>query len=306
MTKSNAGYVVVISDLAIHTTGFYFSKSFTDGFEKVAEMYTGHIRLWNVGKQELDYGLGLLLFGGYGATNTVKELIMSRDGGETYTTIHTLEPIQGQERCHYHASTFDRLTGRIYTSIGDIANAKVIYSDDFGSKWTEIPNTLPTPLQTTSLVNLANKLVLCPDRDGYYASIWTMTKGETSTINEIPKFDLAFNKKIANIKAQYQYVGYPFVVSNSGIECYVPFMDFGANNKTIYIVATNDGGETWHTILVDNYNDKFTANTFGILGYDKNGNLYMKYQGNNPEIRIFKGITWSNYRFANETNYELT
>ena len=287
VTRTKAGYVVALS--TGNTASVYFSESFTSGFEKVLEMPNGGLRLWSISPPVFDYKDGLLLFGEYAQTNTPKNLYMSTDGGRTWKVIATTKALEGQQRSHWHTASFDPVFERIYAQSGDIENAQLLYSDDFGETWKEIDLGLEPPLQTTLLAQLPAGVAMCPDRGGYLSAIWMMEKDfSRKTTADEEKFIVEHKLTVANLAAPYQYAGGPYIVD--GNIAYIPFMDFGAGSNKIFIVGTGDGGRSWHHLYSASY-DEGSSSVYGIVGIDKNGKMVMKIKGENKML-IFEPAEW--------------
>lgn len=283
------GYVVVASNSSNYTAKVFHSESFTDGFNKVLDIPNGLINSWGVAPPIFEYGRGLLMLSEYAQDSTDKYVYITKDGGATWQHLIKNDVKDPAERCHWHSATFDNARSRFYVSQGDNTNTKLKYSDDLGQTWHEIVYDLDTPLQPTVMPILNDRIIYSPDRAAYPVSIWQSDIDQSmETFNDPERFEVYHAYTITTtVGAHKQFGGYPII--NTGSEMIMSFADRGANNQRTYFVATGDGGNTWHNIFTFDWSGSNGAGGAhrGIVGYDKNGYMYIHTQFDG-EHRILK------------------
>lgn len=280
VTKTWKGYVVVISDKVAYTSEIWFSDSFTSGFTKVLDVQGRIIQNWTTHfycKTQFDTVL-------LAATRKLgmgdpDPLYMSRDG-ETWTKILETKVVNPNGNSHWHQASYDPYTNRIWAAQGDVENALMWYSDNMGAKWYEIAKEVGVDqrvYQPTVVLPFPNRIILGSDitfNTGISPSLWSLEKDKNHLTDSEEKFKVVHKlsvRKNFNGDTSTQYPTSPFVMNGS--EGYIKFGSIGST-KISHIVGTGDGGNTWHHLLGlpdDN------SNQSGIVGPDKNGNIYIPY-----------------------------
>lgn len=283
------GYVVVISNSTNYTAKVFHSTDFNTGFTKVLDIPNGMVNTWATDAPVFDFGDGVLLLSEYAQDSTDKYVYITYDGGATWAQLIKNETVDVNERSHWHSATFDSVRSRIYVSQGDMANTKLKYTDDFGSTWNEIVYDLATPLQPTVLPVLNDTLVYSPDRSAYPVSLWTSKIDQSMELmSDAERFEVAHVHTVSNLIGSHkQFGGYP--VMKTANEMIMSFTDRGANNQKTFFAATGDGGNTFHNVFTFDWSKSngIGGASRGIVGYDKNGLMYIHTQFDG-EHRILK------------------
>lgn len=230
-----------------------------------------------------DNGQHVIVFAGvYGRGASEKDLLLSTDGGQTYTVVNktrVIEPVP--YNTHWHDVEIDPYHGFLWASQGDgEASRQVIFSRNLGESWeTLIENTD----QPTAVIAFPNRVVF--GRDGKTAGLDSVVKPKllTDKMNFQPQFELQ------DVPGQEYYAHSPV---KSGGEGYVAFSVFPERNPAM-IWATGDFGETWYSVHMgdrsyagDGFIDKLVGideeNIFGV-GTNHGGGLNNLYYSKKVE-----------------------
>lgn len=239
-------------------------------------------------------GGSVVLVGEYGfcteeSDKNGKKLRVTFDGGMNWSVINNITVDMGSSdppyhayNRHFHAAIYDPLTGRIWSSKGDVYNAKFEYSDDFGANWHQVAiDQYPVDPQPTLMIAFPKNLIYFPDTaaqegQGIRSSVamWEMYRDNKAHDMGADKFYAEPSHCVLNNKVCYDYYGYGPYAQN-GIEAYVVLPNMvqrGGSNA--YILGTGDDGESWHML----YHNAHSI-IYGIVGLDRNGKLIMACNG---------------------------
>lgn len=221
-------------------------------------------------------GKSVLLYGEYGGGySTARKLWMTRDGGQTWTSILTIGPgTDTANACHFHQSTYDPKRQRIIASTGDVGNRGLFFSDDWGrtwKRWTQ-PSTSPyynsaAPagnMQPTAVIVIEDRVFGTPDEGSIKAGLIEMDLDAP----ERPGIRRFFTSVDTFGAGQYGYGQ----IAQRGREVYMCFPDTGSGSKLQIMAATGDGGRTWWQLGTIATSGSNSIN--GIAGPDKNGYLF--------------------------------
>jgi len=194
------------------------------------------------------------------------------DGGRTWRIVSEYgEVVNSDQNTHFHTCAYDPYRGRIWISRGDGDNGKLLISDDLGSTWREVKpenNLGRTKFQPTLLLPLANNIIFGPD-GGFGVGVLKIPVDKTY-YNKEEHFALVEGAFCWDQKwAASQYPISSYAVD--GNVAYVVMDSTYYGNGKSFVMATGDGGNTWHTVAGFNYSHVLGR---GIIGPDANGNLY--------------------------------
>jgi len=219
-----------------------------------------------------------------------RNVYLSKDGGATFAVIFT-----GDELLEYHTHgvAYDQYMDRIWVSHGDGADNKgVEFSDDFGTTWVHAADWQPT------LIIPMPKYVLFGSDDlpvGMYRwnreqEMWEKRQvgGDITNAYEVihpirPSSSGANNFARGPFAKDGDWVAYiAFIASSSG----------GAPYKS-FLLATGDGGETFHTVFMDQVTLGHAGFTYGILGPYSDGTMVANYDHErNRQVMKFPKVVW--------------
>lgn len=299
VTKTHAGYVVVMGTAGGLAGRIYFSESFDSGFTEVllgdlpfTTMSTG---FYNQGSALEDIGL----VGEYVSNNpnVVHKLYLTKDGGRTWK--HTLSTtiVDDSVSAHWHCCGYDQYSGRLFASCGDGDNRNLFLSDDMGDTWKAIKNFKADNIdlnkghlfQPTLIIPTAERLSMSPDSTTV-AGIMSLMRDKNYTSPTSEEWLLKWEHSIVPELAAYQFGVSPYVISNKAI--YVLCPQSGSGNKKNFIVASGDGGNSWHNVYVSNLEGVAQMN-YGVVGTDINGYIYSRVINNGVKYIIrAKELEW--------------
>ena len=313
-TKTPKGYVAALENRTDGdgTGKVFFSESFTDGFTEVLHMANGRPAdlsrsyyhkfdpyLVSVSGQDyLPRYNGIVLFGEYTTQTTAKEskVYASFDGGQNFEAIYTAGVIDPTLNNHIHACVYDPYRGRIWVATGDGGNARIVCSDNLGETWVDVNlftrddnfpiNEIIT--QPTFIIPLRDKIILTPDGSQVpaIASIKLDNK-YVKTGTEAYEMSWDFSVR-GDIHAGTGYGRPPYVVDGD-----VVYTTFSYNSKS-FVVASGDGGNSWHYVMTLNHKHVGGAGlAHGLIGLSKEGYMFAYYQrGTRTILAKIKPIEW--------------
>lgn len=294
VTKLDTKYIVVTSDKTTMTGAIWVSDSFTTGFTKVVSIAGGGYPdilgiSWYHGSLSKEK---VLLVGEYGQNGVSKRLHATFDGGRTWSVIKQTTVNDATQNSHWHSSIYDPYRGRVWASQGDGPNALLSYSDDLGATWKDVPvasnNYGIDKHQPTAMVAFSKKLFMAPDTNLINPSILSIPIDTSHTKLNSESFGLEWEHTVWDQEYCFLQYGQPPVMQKDS-EAYMLFPNFNGKKKH-FIVATGDGGATWHNVLTATGLDQFSN---GIIGTDKLGFMYAYIvEGGNPKIIKMSRISW--------------
>ncbi len=276
-TRTSAGYVAVTNDSTTDVANIYFCPQGA-GFSTNLDDWTmvqatKAVTTISIAKPVTIAGVTWLAVGEYVTgvfPSGVRKLWLSRDGGQTWTSIKDSIVTDTNINSHWHCAVI-RPTGRIWASQGDGVNTWFGYTDDRGRTWVPVPLPTTHPLydgasvyqQPTVLLDLGDTLAATPDRGLFDTGVWAIDPdtGETAAWYALPSGEVAHTQ-------------YGSGAAQRGKEAYITFPDQGSGSNKTYIAGTGDGGRSWHVVS--------TVDTTGgslagpIVGPDLNGRVYMQ------------------------------
>lgn len=285
--QTSAGYVVVTSSdsgLAGNWGSIWFSTSRTSGFTKVQTIKGTNELAISSPKPGPD-GKTVLFVGEYSTDmpQPVHYLWMTKDGGATWTNIKTALNVDTTKNSHFHATEYDSVNNKIWSSQGDNGNSQWAYSADWGVTWTNVAIPTTDPLyqadsdyqQPTLIIPFGGRLVVGPDRGTFAAGVWTVNNDGTT-----PRVAWA---SVVGERAPWAYSRQP--IARSGQEAVVPIIDRLAGSKTVYFIGTADGGLSWHLLskVPLTYSGSSSPEGSGVVGPDAGGRIMWRSMGQNPE-----------------------
>lgn len=296
VTRSKEGYIVILNNSTTNVGEVYFSEDFSSGFTKVLTMtkrtnklavhyYHGEItRLCAAGEYTGD------------RRGEAHNLYLSLDGGRTWNkTLETPVDDAVTANTHWHAISYDPYTGKLYASNGDGANRRFWESDDLGNNWTtvDVPANdygMPDLRQPTLMVSMNKKIILTPDTE-LPPVVYSLLKDENFKNIKSSRFKLKWEHSVYDGESTAQFFAVqPYALN--GDELYLVFPSNSSKNQH-FIVATGDGGETFHTVFgirLDEYTSKNMNE--GIVGPDKNGYLFWYVVADTAYVAKAKKLEW--------------
>ncbi len=214
------------------------------------------------------------------------------DGGQTWNIICEYgEIINPSANTHFHTAVYDPYRGRLWVSKGDGDNAKTLISDNLGQSWRKVDFISDhTPCnQPTMLLPLANNIIYGSDGGRSKVGIWKILVDKYFG-TESERFYL--EKGAFCWDEQSTIKNYP--ISSYAVDGNIAYISLPSgkyDNGRSFVIATGDGGNTWHTVAGYHYSKVLDR---GIIGPDKNGNLYGIWDTlDEPNTTaIFDSIAW--------------
>lgn len=307
VNRTRAGYVVVgrrVID-GVRRGSVWFSENFEGPYTETLladKQFAVHsISYYNQGSELED----IVLLGEYtlvsftGEQPSPHKLYLSKDGGQTFEEVLQTKVIDPDPavNSHWHHSIYDPYTGRIFASNGDGENRAMYVSDDLGESWKEMRTPeneygLTSLQQPTLLIPTSKKILLGPDLNTPGALLSLVRDEEYTQVhwqgseNWKLNWEITVDETYANIFFPQQPYGI------SGDEIYILFPSSAGNpDKRFYVVASGDGGNTWHKV----YGLRLPGGSMneGIVGPDANGYL-CAYVNTGTTTRIWraKKLDW--------------
>ena len=250
----------------------WFSTNFASGWSKVAD--AGRMQGVSVGAVPVydpDVGGTICLAGEYSNTSgQTHQLWLSTDGGQSWSVILSRPAVDPTKNNHFHGSCYDPITRRIYAAHGDAENAWFGYSADLGLSWVDVPAVgMPPPSitayhQPVVVAPALAGIVTTPDATDGSAGVWMVSR--TGHVN-VPTINLP--------QLPYdQYAEMPVGGDGRNIVYTVHPMRGTRTSNKVYVLATGDGGRTWHTV----FEAAQSANEYyerGVVGPDRAGRIYI-------------------------------
>lgn len=186
---------------------------------------------------------GVVVASTYGRGQVARDLIVSKDRGKTFTVVKKTQNLTSHNsNSHWHDVAIDIYRGYIWAAEGDGANASVHYSDDWGESWQKVPGKE----QPTAIIPFPDKVVL--GRDGKLVGVDVINfEDSLSLVMTAPKDYQDFSKAQASLF----YARKPVV---DDLEAYMSFEVTPAIKQPKMVVATGDGGDTWHSVWMGDTN----------------------------------------------------
>ena len=180
----------------------------------------------------------------YGTGQVARDLIVSKDrGNQTFTVVKKTQNLTSPNtNSHWHDVAIDPYRGYIWSAEGDGPNASIHYSDDWGESWQRVPGNE----QPTAIIPFPDKVVF--GRDGKLVGVDVINFDDSLNLAmESPKDYQDFSK----VQASLFYARKPVI---DGLEAYMSFEVTPAIKQPKMVVATGDGGDTWHSVWLGDTN----------------------------------------------------
>lgn len=235
------------------------------------------------------YGVNYVLAAEYGKKTipgNARKVYFSKDGGATFNVIFT-----GNEAVEYHihAVHFDKYGGRIWVTNGDgAANRAIHFSDDLGLTWEHVPGWQPT-----SIMSFPKYVLFGADEKPMGVFRWSreIEQEERWKNGDISKAMEVLHIVRGNIDGGAN-VATPGVKIGDW-EGYLPFTPVTVANRTGFIVATGDGGETCHTVWFSRMSATSQGHTFGLAGAINNNIIsFVLHEKPYSRTMSFPKLSW--------------
>lgn len=180
----------------------------------------------------------------YGRGQVARDLIVSKDrGNQTFTVVKKTQNLTSPNtNSHWHDVAIDPYRGYIWAAEGDGPNASIHYSDNWGETWQRVPGNE----QPTAIIPFPDKVVF--GRDGKLVGVDVINFDDSLNLAmEAPKDYQDFSK----VQASQFYARKPVI---DGLEAYMSFEVTTAIKQPKMVVATGDGGDTWHSVWMGDTN----------------------------------------------------
>jgi hypothetical protein len=245
-------------------------------------------------------GRDIVLIAEYGkkdAPGNASKVYLSVDGGDNFSTIYDFGNKQG---LHPHACCFDPWRNRIWVSAGD-DDPVIMYSDKMGETGSWI--TVSTAYKPTSITCFPKYAAFGGDEFPAGVFRWNYAMEEKIKINagrlaDFSQLDYSSCiDKIFPIDAALSALNtfaVPPVARIDDYTCYLGFVAAGAtgNYRKTGIMATGDGGESWHIVFVDLVNSSGLA--AGLVGLCGDGKILAHYNSQRGSKNLqFVPINWA-------------
>lgn len=295
VTKTDEKYIVITKK------HIYQSDDFDSGYKIVFSAQEDDVfHLMGVhyyhGRSDMEQSI--IIVGEYGHLPNPPEarrLFASFNGGYDWKQINECQVVDNDVNAHWHSSAYDPYRGRIWASQGDgIDNGILSYSDDLGENWTivDVPeNPYIEAHQPTALAITPRKILTCPDGGPIPSSMLSIPVDNKSSDIKSEIFPIKYEHLVwSQIKSYQGYAeGTPVYADDGSIYIYYG-SQYGFNKW--FILATGDGGETFHNVYVVNGQGEDLA-LGHIVGQCKDGYMYsFSARGKKTGILKFKPIEW--------------
>lgn len=300
VTKTHSGYVVITgaryADGNPDVGAIYFGEEFDGPYERKTGFTPNHTpcEFGITCYHGITKGEQIILVAerGYPTGSEEKGKIRGTfDGGQTWEVLKNVEVENPNQNTHFHTAVYDPYRGRIWASQGDGDNAMLLISDDLGKTWRRIfpENKVgKVNFQPTLLLPLANNIVYGADTSPGNVGLW-----------KIP-VDKMYNGFVENFSLEKgafcwdQVVGFHnYPISSFAVDGNVAYCSMPSRYQSgkSFVMATGDGGNTWHTVAGFNYSQVLSR---GIVGPDNSGFLYGVWDSpDEPNTTIvFEPIEW--------------
>lgn len=286
--KTKDGYVVITE------SQIFFSDTFGSGYTPTLTLPEGSP---GFAKICIDYrysgvGKDVFLVGEYSSMkNTPHNLYISLDSGQTWSLTLSTIVVDETTNCHWHHAISDPYSGNLYAANGDGPDNRAQYiSEDNGETWTAM--TEENYYQPTFMLPFSDRIVISPDSNVMMSQYNLLKRSSGLTGGNEHKMELgiSIDEKIASsagyatrpaatLNANEAYIVHPALISQPGAPA--------------YIVATGDGGNTWHNVYGVKMNKGAVRFHEGIVGVDETGHFYayFRYDGEYYILK-FKSIEW--------------
>ena len=240
------------------------------------------------------YKRNYVLIAEYGkktAPGNARRVHLSINGGATFSVIFTGDEVN---EYHTHAGAFDKYYDRIWVTNGDgPKNAAIHFSDDLGATWTKISGYQPTVI-----IPMPDYVLFGADEKPMGIFRWSRAReqfesyvgGSLNKAMDIPHI-------VRGNKGGDHNYGVSPVARDGDWVVYIPFLGVTSTDRRGFIVATGDGGETFHTILYKNVGATGIGFLKGLAGITSSNNIvgaFSMVSGPGRLIKIPK-LTWNSY-----------
>lgn len=177
------------------------------------------------------------LAGEYGAGRNPRNLVLSSDGGRTFSIVKKSANGHPRGNSHWHDVAIDVHRGLIWASQGDgVGSRYIYYSENLGATW----KTLSGDYQPTAILPYPNKVVF--GRDNNLVGLDAIDT------------DNNFSDLKGRIYEDYVLKGessaryFPMRPAEVGRETYVNFLLMEGAETHQVIIASGDFGNSWHVV----------------------------------------------------------
>lgn len=204
----------------------------------------GEVRGWNAtwsqqfGVDYYDDGLNaVFLAGEYGAGREPRNLVLSTDGGRTFSIVKKSANGHPTGNSHWHDVAIDVYHGLLWASQGDgVGSRHIYYSDNMGVSW----KILSGDYQPTAIMPFPHKIVFGRDNGLVGLDSLDIDQNFSDLKGEIYE-DFIFK----NTDSGYYFTMKPAEVGN---ETYVSFLLMSQATTHQIIIASGDFGNSWHVV----------------------------------------------------------
>lgn len=229
---------------------------------------------------------------------TANKVYFSKDGGLTFSVIFQA-PVK--DEVHVHTVKYDKYMDRIWISIGDGGDSRIIFSDDFGANWV----TASKGYWPTTIIPMPRYVLFGGDNPPMGVHRWNRSTEEReraktrnpAVMGDIWKaFEPNFFPIRGNLAGDSNFSSEEALIGDW--EAYIPFQGVGSGVRKTFIVATGDGGETCHIVWHDSVSSPYFGFCNGLFALNT-GDIVTHYSDNkaSTEMGILKipKIEWEKY-----------
>lgn len=221
-------------------------------------------------------------YGEYNPVNTPRKIYLSKDYGQTWTTIWD-GPV-GDTR-HQHDVVFDPWANRIWQSRGDGLNGNISYSDDWGETWTDVyPGGVA---QSTAIVPMPHCVLFGRDQEPDGIDRWDRDPRNAQALVRPQDIRLVYKLGAVPNPTQLCHVAAKYWIED-GVY-YIPFTSY-LDRGYGRVVATPDGHSFFEVWRADS---KTHRGIYSFVGVDGNGKWRGVYNtGSAPRVWTADPIVW--------------
>ena len=213
----------------------------------------------------------IVVLASYGKFGESRFGYLSVDGGVTFKQIFEAEG--DTSHYHIHDIAYDQYQDRIWIASGDYTSDKIYFSDDRGTTWTVAHGT---GYQSTTIVPMPDYVIFGSDYFPVSVYKWDRrTERQQVSLKDHGDISKAMSVAIVldrNLTAAECY-SYGFYKESDNI-AYLVFCGVGGSTKKSFLVATGDGGRSFHILLANS-----ETNNCGmqVIAGEMDGKLIIQY-----------------------------
>ena len=213
----------------------------------------------------------IVVMSSYGKFGESRFGYLSVDGGVTFKQIFEAEG--DTSHYHIHDIAYDQYQDRIWIASGDYISDKIYFSDDRGATWTVAHGT---GYQSTTIVPMPDYVLFGSDYVPLGVYKWDREiERQQKALKEYGDISKAMSVAIvldSTLTAAECY-SYGFYKESDNI-AYIVFCGVGGTPRKSFIVATGDGGRSFHVILANSEENYCGAQ---VIAGEVNGSLIVEY-----------------------------